>query len=144
MILVKIFQAGINLKEFSKELEEKVLQRFVDALADYAMQAMKEAAPKRTGRLVQSIQKHVGRLSAQVGTDVEYAIYVEFGTRPHEIRPVHARALRFEVDGRIVFAARVWHPGTIPHPFVHVAADETLNAAEEIWRNVWSEEVERE
>ena len=37
-------------------------------------------------------------------------------TRPHEIRPVHAHALRFiprdDVDVRPIFAKRVQHPGT--------------------------------
>ena len=33
------------------------------------------------------------------------------GARPHEIRPRKAQALRFVVDGRVVFAKVVHHPG---------------------------------
>lgn len=40
------------------------------------------------------------------------ARFVLFGTRPHLIRPRYARALRFEVEGRVVFAQLVRHPGT--------------------------------
>jgi hypothetical protein len=45
-------------------------------------------------------------------------IYVVGGTRPHIIRPVRARALRFTVDGRVVYAMIVHHPGTRPNDFL--------------------------
>jgi hypothetical protein len=48
-------------------------------------------------------------------------IYVTYGTRPHEIRPVRARALRFTVGGRVVYAAVVRHPGTQPNHFLRDA-----------------------
>lgn len=42
-----------------------------------------------------------------------YHRYLDAGTRPHEILPVRARFLRFHArDGTLVFAKRVWHPGT--------------------------------
>ncbi|WP_406321865.1 hypothetical protein [Streptomyces sp. NBC_00519] len=44
--------------------------------------------------------------------------FVIDGTRPHIIRPRRARALRFEVDGRTVFAAYARHPGTRPNKFL--------------------------
>jgi hypothetical protein len=45
-------------------------------------------------------------------------IYVVSGTRPHVIRPVRARALRFTVGGRVVFATVVHHPGTRANNFL--------------------------
>lgn len=39
------------------------------------------------------------------------AQYVLFGTRKHIIRPRRAKALRFEVGGRVTFAKIVHHPG---------------------------------
>jgi hypothetical protein len=45
-------------------------------------------------------------------------VYVVGGTRPHIIRPVRARALRFTVDGRVVYAMIVHHPGTQPNDFL--------------------------
>lgn len=48
----------------------------------------------------------------QVFNPVEYAPYIEEGTRPHVIRPKRAKALRFVVDGRVVYARIVHHPGT--------------------------------
>lgn len=48
-------------------------------------------------------------------------IYVVSGTRPHVIRPVRARALRFTVGGRVVFARVVHHPGTEANNFLAAA-----------------------
>jgi hypothetical protein len=45
-------------------------------------------------------------------------LYVIGGTRPHVIRPVRARALRFDVGGRTVYAKVVMHPGTQPNNFL--------------------------
>ena len=54
----------------------------------------------RTGRLRSSINARMetadSKVSATVGTNVEYAKFVEFGTKPHIIRPRGAGALAFE------------------------------------------------
>lgn len=44
--------------------------------------------------------------------------FVLDGTRPHIIRPRRARALRFEVDGRVVCSAIVRHLGTRANNFM--------------------------
>lgn len=49
------------------------------------------------------------------------ALYVLGGTRPHVIRPVRARALKFNVGGRTVYAKVVMHPGTQPNRFLQEA-----------------------
>jgi hypothetical protein len=45
-------------------------------------------------------------------------LYVLYGTRPHVIRPVRARALRFTVGSQTVYARVVMHPGTRPDNFL--------------------------
>ncbi len=52
--------------------------------------------------------------------------FVINGTRPHQIRPVRAQALRFTVGGRVVFAKLVNHPGTQPNDFLNKALPEAL------------------
>lgn len=59
-----------------------------------------------------------------VGTPVEYAPPLEFGSVPHEITPTDAEALRFEIDGEIVFSQSVDHPGNDPIPFFRPAVNE--------------------
>jgi hypothetical protein len=49
---------------------------------------------------------------------VKYLTYVNEGTKPHTIVPVKAQALRFVVNGRVVFAKSVHHPGNKPNAFV--------------------------
>jgi hypothetical protein len=56
--------------------------------------------------------------SVKVISTNPHTAFVHNGTRPHIIRPRRARALRFEVDGRIVFAKIVHHPGYRGDPFL--------------------------
>lgn len=89
-----------------------------------------QAAPKRTGRLAGKIEPK--RMQSDFGRYLEgacgvqpglngqrgYALYQAQGTRPHVITAKRARALRFVVAGRVVYARRVQHPGTRPNPFL--------------------------
>lgn len=89
----------------------------------------KVLAPVRTGRLRSSIRADPPRIfslrgSLTVGSDLEYAAMVNDGTRPHRIRPRTKRALRFVVNGQVVFARVVNHPGTKPNPFLDRALRE--------------------
>lgn len=87
----------------------------------------RQDVPVKTGRLGQSIRegdvKTTGPYSAggSVSANTHYALYVHEGTRPHVIRPRRAKALRFVVGGRVVFAQRVNHPGTRARPFLRNA-----------------------
>lgn len=50
------------------------------------------------------------------------ALYVIGGTRPHMIRPrKQGGVLRFTVNGRVVYARFVNHPGTKPNDFLRQA-----------------------
>ena len=93
----------------------------------------KVLCPVDTGRLRASIRADPPRIfslrgSVTVGSDVEYAPWVNDGTRPHVIRPVRAQVLRFNVGGRIVFAKVVNHPGTRARPFLDRALREVATA----------------
>jgi phage gpG-like protein len=85
---------------------------------------------QRSGRLARSIRGVVRRVGKQtreaaLTADTAYAAIQELGgvTRPHEILPVRASVLRFEVGGRVVFARRVSHPGSTipPRPYLSPA-----------------------
>lgn len=86
-----------------------------------------------TGRLRSSIRADPPRLftlrpSVRVGSDLDYAEWVHDGTRPHTIRPRRAKALRFVVGGRVVYAKVVQHPGTRPRPFLDRALREVARS----------------
>lgn len=106
----------------------------------------KQKVPRITSTLMRSIHTEVTSASqnsavAVVGTDVEYGPHVEFGTRARVIRPRNARALRFKIGGRVVFAKFVRHPGTRAKPFLRPAFDENKDkvhreVVDVIWHQV--------
>lgn len=51
-------------------------------------------------------------VSVVIGSNEQYAAYVEGGTKPHKIRPRNAKVLAFQGAGGTVFAREVNHPGT--------------------------------
>lgn len=118
-----------------------------------AVQLAKIKAPKQTGNLKRSIRPGVlsarsatiqaggsgGRGANQFGayrTDVvNYASYVEYGTRPHIIRPRVKKVLAWGGARRLSgnlrsgarathFARLVNHPGTQPRPYMAPAAEQ--------------------
>lgn len=102
---------------------EQLLLRRAERVARRA----RELAP---GTMKDHITTHVegsGRgLAAYVVSEHPATQYVIYGTRPHIIRPRRARALRFEVGGRVVYAAYARHPGTRPNDFLGRALREAL------------------
>ena len=44
-----------------------------------------------------------------------YVEYLEEGTGPHDIFPTLKKSLKFEIDGKTVFAKKVHHPGSTKH-----------------------------
>lgn len=93
-----------------------------------AVHEQKVLAPYRTRNLQRSI--HLESWSARQATTVasaHYAAHVEYGTRPHDIRPRRRKVLRFSVGGRVVFTKLVHHPGTRPQPFMVPGARKALD-----------------
>lgn len=109
-------------------------------LALSVVRESKLIVPRKTGNLGRSI--HLGPVtdtSATVYASANYAGYVEFGTKPHEITPRAKKALRFAATaaGRrltgsprkgaaVVFATRVHHPGTQANPFMRKGAEKAV------------------
>jgi hypothetical protein len=110
------------------ERDRRVAQRASRRLAELA----REFCPvdedgEHPGQLLDSIRALRVRRTREgylggAAAEAEYASYVEWDTRAHEIRPRLRRALRFTIEGRDVFAARVMHPGTRGAHFMARAA----------------------
>jgi len=79
----------------------------------------------RTGTLRRAVRAYppltdVYPIRGDVAVDrtAPYGAMQEFGTKPHDIVPIRAKALRFMAGENVVFAKRVHHPGTKPRPFM--------------------------
>lgn len=85
---------------------------------------------QRSGALRESINAYrvddgdILRGGAGGGAGLNYAKALEYGSRPHEILPVRAKFLRFVVDGRVVFARKVNHPGNRPFRYMRGSFEE--------------------
>ena len=116
-----ISQLAEALRRTATESETTTMDVMVRS-ANFIKAEMQSRAPVRTGTLRNSIFIQVDTDKVTIGpnlTQAPYAGYVEFGTRPHEIRPKSAGGvLAFTVGGQKVFAKRVQHPGTKPQPYV--------------------------
>lgn len=120
----------VDLTRLAKDLDQaaresgtsigSVLEQIGNEIAAEAQ----DIVPVRTGNLKNSIAVVAGHNQVYVGPDVSkapYASYVEYGTREHEIKPTKARVLAFRVRGQLVYARKVQHPGTKPHPYMRPA-----------------------
>lgn len=136
---VSIDTKDINkaLKEIERFTEEKQ-QAVKDVINESALNIQRGAKQRcrvDTGRLRSSIaiEPYKNGYSAQVGTKVKYAPYVEFGTGKHVDIPA---AANFSATGRqtpwmyplskggLSTGEMVWTSGNKPRPFLFPAAED--------------------
>lgn len=123
----------INTRQY-----ERGLRRYFGRMSDDVKQAVERTridvqnearrrAPVDTGRLRSSIvsrSEGSGRsVGYVVGTNVNYAAAVEYGTAPHVIKPRYKKALYW--PGAAHPVAQVNHPGTAAKPFLRPAIELT-------------------
>lgn len=103
------------------------VKRAVDRTRIDVQNEARRRAPVDTGRLRSSIVSRAegsGRsLGYMVGTNVNYAAAVEYGTSPHVIKPTAKKALYW--PGAAHPVAQVNHPGTAAKPFLRPAIEMT-------------------
>lgn len=130
--------AQINTREYERGLRRVFgrmsddVARAVDRTRIDVQNEARRRAPVDTGRLRSSIVSRAeggGRsLGYVVGSNVNYAAAVEYGTAPHVIKPKYKQALYW--PGAAHPVAQVNHPGTAPRPFLRPAIEMT----EIFWR----------
>ena len=101
----------------------------------------KQRVPRKTGHLGRSIVPgSISGNSAFVEARTPYAAHVEYGTRPHVIRPKRKGSLAWPANaagrrlsgrartnsGRLIFAKMVRHPGTKGQPYLVPGAKAAL------------------
>ncbi len=121
----------INVKlnsafQLLKKLEDKTGKTLKNPkLERETVRILKTKAPFQTGRLRRSIKvirKH--GFIREIGM-LKYGWYLEKGTKPHLIYPVHAKTLHFwTTTGEEIFAKRVNHPGITPTRWISIGTKE--------------------
>lgn len=140
-VRVTLDEAGIRalLTSPQGEVGRDLLRRARKVQAEAVRLAPVDRGTLRAS-ITQEIQTEGGRLVARVGTNVNYAVFVHEGTRPHIIRPRSKKVLSFvwpnapaavaagrkkgksrgKSGPRVAFRF-VHHPGTRARPFLRQA-----------------------
>jgi hypothetical protein len=138
-------KALVNRLEAVQDVPPKLLHR----VALLAVRNQKRLVPRKTATLARSIHLvSVTKTTATTVAAAKYAAHVEYGTKPHEIRPRNKKALRFPgggvsttLSGRVrtgevrrlgkgafVFSKGVKHPGTKAQPYMIPGAEAAIKA----------------
>jgi HK97 gp10 family phage protein len=86
-----------NTSQIKEELAKKIA-RALEAVGATAEAYAKELCPVDTGRLRDSITYSVDDDAVYLGSDVEYAPYVEFGTYKQKPQPFMGPAMQDHLD----------------------------------------------
>lgn len=104
-----------SLRNLPPSLERTTILRMSQVAYDAARRgAGRHSKAGGTGALFQSLYNRSTPKGREVGHDPQrapHAIFVNIGTRPHEIRPKDKKALRWAGGGVFHFAKVVKHPG---------------------------------
>ncbi len=105
------------------------------ASTDVVRNKAREIAPYKTGNLRRSIKSKVSGWIGLIYVEAVYGAAVEFGRAASVITPILKKALAFRINGQLVFARRVNHPGTQPKPYLKPALESSKNHIERIFQD---------
>ncbi|HEU5047078.1 MAG TPA: hypothetical protein VFT64_04460 [Rickettsiales bacterium] len=120
-----VLHAALLMK--SQELADSLQQKVGEKLSGDVLQS-------KTGLLSNSVMSEVQETDAGVSTsvfvngDVPYAAIQEYGgtTKAHIITALNGKMLAFSMDGKLMFAPQVNHPGSVipEHSYLRSSLDE--------------------
>lgn len=122
-----------KLARVGEAMQRVVELAMLDVQSNIA-QGPPSGAPVDHGRLAGSFVPFGGGYQWTLRSGVEYGVYVHegtgvFGKRKRPIKAKSAKALRFEVGGKVLYRRSV--KGSPPNPFGHRAIDKTRPRIEE-------------
>lgn len=109
---------------------ETFIAKFKGYLGYLVTARLSERCPVDKGFLRNSINFEITEQGITISM-ADYGKYVEFGTAPHIIKAKNGQALKFEMNGKTVFAKSVVHPGTRPNPFIRTTFFQDLSGLAE-------------
>lgn len=142
----QLAQTGLyeGLGRLANEVEEVVLYTLRDEAPVYSGPDPRRAGGGLRDSITSKQRAHYGGGITLEFTAVDYAKYVIYDTRPHEIWPVQAKCLAFyDADGQLVFRPHVSHPGTKANPFHERAWDRAKADVLDILSRTGREIIER-
>jgi HK97 gp10 family phage protein len=93
--------SNINFQQIEKEIKQKT-DKVMKINAEKVKEKAKKLAPKKSGKLAGSIEvQRLAQSNYSVGSDLDYAGFVEFGTRKMRARPYLYPAFLEETRGII-------------------------------------------
>lgn len=136
--MIRVEVAGVDtvqhaLQEIPQRLESAVLQQMSQIVYDHAERAIDKHT--KTGALRQSLYNRAIPGGREIGNDPDrapHAVFVHWGTRPHDIRPKEKKALRWAGPGGFIFSKFVRHPGYKGDAYLVAAAREAVRRMPEI------------
>lgn len=144
-------ELALNLEQFPEKLKRKALLTALRASGRVVRDIARARVPVKSGALRKSIRvtvridRFTGNPRARViagrrvkKDDPYYALFVERGTKAHEIRPKGKKSLF--IAG--LFAEQVNHPGARARPYLEPALDQGAQAAIEAMRVALAAEIE--
>lgn len=162
--MAKDYNISVTVKYPKGKLDSlvtKSLGKALDAAGEHMVGVVQDNITPytRTGRLRASIQKSVEGQTVRIGTNVEYAPYVEYGTKPHKILPRYKKALAWPATGQtaaglgrgpqgtkkksgsLTVRKSVNHPGSKPRHFMKKAFDEHKDEARDLIERLLNQQL---
>jgi phage gpG-like protein len=112
------YEIGLVVERQAKNLCPVKTGRLAGSITTQSVE--KGTNPESPATKADVIDKPFDENEVFVGTNVEYASDIEFGTGPHKITVKNAKVL---TDGKTFFGKSVNHPGTPAQPFLRPALD---------------------
>ena len=133
-LIVHLVAAGPRAEELSRLV---VAKTGFDTVA-----GAQDLVPVDTGHLKNTIGVDIDDdgLGFEAGPTASYGAHIEWGTKPHVIRAVHAKALWWEGAEHPV--RQVNHPGTSPQPYMRPAFEKAIAPLPDILGQVGTRALE--
>ena len=109
----------------------------------YAM-VDKEPKVEDIAKTTEAVRKPTRVMYSKIGTNVEYAIDIEYGTKPHKITAKNGKSLKFKINNNIIYRKSVNHPGTAQQPFLRPAFFNNIGNIKRIFESYLKKSIEGE